>query len=261
MSDAESPSHKKRKVDESYQLDEDNEDNSDGGFIYDCFRCGYSHADDEEGELDCGRNIMAKVGYTNTEDWDSDNWVCQHIPFTEYLREYKPEKTVDKVDSFLVLGELCENLMIFTQTIESDGQSHHLQHYKDENDQFDFKLFENFRGKLKVIQDMSLKKAQEALEKWQRDGNANLVFKELFSGDWKEARSIGRMEKHEGEDKASLNKAYTKLSSIYVSLRDIKHGAYCDRHNNKMIYPDDGDVDVINKKMKEFKLEEFWVKI
>ena len=261
MSDEAGPSQKKQKVEEGYRSDEDHEDDSDGagGFIYDCSRCGYDHADDEEGELDCFRNISAKVGYKNTEDCDFNKWVCQHIPFTEYLREYKPEKLVNKVDSFLVLGELCENLMNYTRTIESDGDSHYVRHYKDENDQFDFKLFETFRGKLKVIQEKSLKKAQEALEKWQRDGNANLVFQELFLGDWKEARSIGRMEKQEGEDKANLNKVYTKLSSIYVSLRDIEHGAYCDRHNNKFISPDEGDVDKINKNMKEFQLEEFWV--
>ena len=261
MSEGEGPSQKKLKGEESDESEEeeDIEDESEG-FIYDCNRCGYDHADDEDGELDCGRNILAKVGYRNTEDWDSSNWVCQHIPFTKYLRKYKPEKKVGKVKSFLVLGELCENLMTYTQTIESDGQSHYLEHYKDENDQFDFKLFEIFCGKLKVIQDMCLKKAQEALEKWQRDGNANLVFKEIFLGNWKEADSIGRLEKHEGEDKDSLIKAYAKLSPIYVKLRDMEHGAYCDRHNNKFIYPDGGEVDEINKNMKEFELEEFWAK-
>ena len=260
MSEGEGSSQKKRKVEESDGSEEDIDDESEG-FIYDCNRCGYDHAGGEEGELDCWRGISAKVGYTNTEDWNSSNWVCQHIPFTEYLRKYKPEKKVDKVESFLVLGELCENLMTYTRTIESDGRSHFLEHYKDENDQFDFKLFEAFRGKLKVIQDMCLKKAQEAMEKWQRDGNANLVFKEFFLGDWKEADSIGRLEKHKGEDKDSLIKAYAKLSSIYVKLRDIEHGAYCDRHNNKFIEPDDGDVDEINKNMKEFELEEYWAKM
>ena len=125
MSEGEGPSQKKRKVEneESDGSEEDNEDESEG-FIYDCIRCGYDHAGGEEGELDCWRGVSAKVGYTNTEDWNSSNWVCQHIPFTEYLRKYKPEKKVDKVGSFLVLGELCENLMTYTQTIESDGRSH-----------------------------------------------------------------------------------------------------------------------------------------
>ena len=67
---------------------------------------------------------------------------------------------------------------------------------------------------------MCRKKAQESLE---RDGNANLVFKNLFTGDWKEAESIGRLEKHEGEDKESLNKAYANLSPVYVSLRESLH--------------------------------------
>ena len=258
MSKGGSPDQKKRKV-EAEDSEEDSE--AEGGFIYDCNQCGYDHADDEDGELDCFRNMSAKVGYTNTDDYDSSNWICQSIPFTEYLRKYKPEEKVNKVESFLVLGELCENLMTYTQTIEKDGQSHFLQHYKDENDQFDFKLFEMFRGKLKVIQDMCLKKAQEALEKWQRDGNANLVFKDLFLGDWKESESIGRLEKQVGEVKAILNKAYAELSPIYVSLRDIQHGAYCDRHNNKFIEPDEGEVDQINKSMKEFQVEEFWTEM
>ena len=46
-----------------------------------------------------------------------------------------------------------------------------------------------------------------------------------------------------------------------MKLRDIEHGAYCDRHNNKFIEPDDGDVDEINKNMKEFELEEYWAKM
>ena len=109
MSEGEGSSQKKRKVEESDGSEEDIDDES-VGFIYDCNRCGYDHAGGEEGELDCWRGISAKVGYTNTEDWNSSNWVCQHIPFTEYLRKYKPEKKVDKVESFLVQGQPHQSL-------------------------------------------------------------------------------------------------------------------------------------------------------
>ena len=190
-----------------------------------------------------------------SEGVGSSQWICESIPFTEYLTRYKPETKVNKVESFLVLGELCQNLRIYTSLIQNYGESYYIQ-----NDHFDFKVFETFRTKLKVIQAMCLNKARESLEKWQRDGNANLVFKDLFLGNWKEAESIGRLEKHEGEDKESLNKTYAKLAPIYVSLRDIEHGAYCDQHRGSMWEPGEEEVDEINQKMKEFQLEDFWAK-
>ena len=163
-----------------------------------------------------------------------------------------------------MLGELCQNLTTYTELIEGYGESWFISNDENEDDQFDFKIFKMFLGKLKVIQDVCLKKAQVALEKWQIDGNANLVFNDLFIGDWKEAESIGRLEKHEGKDKENLNKSYAKLAPIYVSLRDIEHGAYCEQHPRgvkSMIEPDEGEVTEINKIMTEFHLEEFWTKM
>ena len=202
-------------------------------------------ADDTDGfedDIDCG-----------TEGFGSSHWICEDFPITEYLTRYKPETKVNKVESFLVLGELCQNLRIYTSLIQKNGKS-----YLIENDYFDFKVFKTFRAKLKIIQAMCLKKARESLEKWQRDGNANLVFNDLFLGNWKEAESIGRLEKHEGEDKENLNKTYAKLAPIYVSLRDIEHGAYCDQHpkyRGGMIEPFEGEVTKINKIMNEFQLD------
>lgn len=48
-----------------------------------------------------------------------------------------------------------------------------------------------------------------------------------------------------------------------LPLRDIEHGAYCDRHYkmSSMIEPNEGEVDKINKDMKEFQLEEVWTKL
>ena len=255
MSDGE-PSQKKQKVEEIVESDNDSEDESKDES---CNRCGYDHADDGvDGDFDCIRN-WRRVIYTNTEGYNSSEWICEDVPFTEYLKTYKPEKKVDKVGSFLVLGELCQNLITYTQIIKHYGEP------RPDVGQFDFKLFEIFRRKLKVIQDICLKKAQEVLEKWQRDGNGsdNLVFKDLFLGNWKEAGSIGRLEKHEKEDMVNLNTTFRELSTIYVSLRDIEHGAYCDFHPKcgSMIEPDEGEMDQINKNMKEFELDEFWSKM
>ena len=125
------------------------------------------------------------------------------------MRNFKPESKVGSVESFLVLGELCENLMVYTLIIERGEMS----------EIFDFKLFEAFRGKMKVIQDQSLEKAMVALEKWQLNDNVHLVLKDVFTGDWKEAGSIGKLEKHEEDDLAALNKAYAKLSPIFLALR------------------------------------------
>ena len=200
--------------------------------------------DGSEDDIDCG-----------TEGFSSSHWICENFPITEYLTSYEPETKVNKVESFLVLGELCQNLRIYTSLIQKNGESYFI-----DNDLFDFKVFESFRAKLKIIQAMCLKKARESLEKWQRDGNANLVFNDLFLGNWKEAESIGRLEKHEGEDKEILSKAYAKLAPIYVSLRDIEHGAYCDQHRGWMCEPGEEEVDEINQEMKEFQLEDFWAK-
>ena len=118
----------------------------------------------------------------------NDYWhlECEHVPFNKYLRNFKPESKVGSVKSFLVLGELCENLMVYTLIIEMGEMS----------EVFDFKLFEAFRGKMKVIQDRSLEKDKLALEKWQLNDNVHLVFKNVFTGDWKEAGTIGKLEKH-----------------------------------------------------------------
>ena len=235
MSNGESPSNseslKKRKLDDT----DGSEDDSEDGYERSCF---------------------SKI-YTNTEGRSSE-WICENIPFTEYLKTYKPERKVNKVESFLVLGELCQNLRTYTKLIEDHGESWFIRNDENEDDQFDFKIFKTFRGKLKVIQDACLTKAQVALEKWQIDGNANLVFNDFFIGDWKEAESTGRLEKHVGEDKENLNKTYAKLAPIYVSLRDIEHGAYCDQHpkyRGGMIEPFEGEVTKINKIMNEFQLD------
>ena len=217
-------------------------------------------ADGSEDDSECEDMNRSFCIYTNTDDFDSSKWICENIPFTEYLKRYEPETKVSKVNSFLVLGELCQNLRTYTQLIQDYGESWFIRNDETEEDQFDVKIFEIFREKLKVIQDICLRKAQEALEKWQMDGNANLVFKDLFLGDWKEADSIGRLEKHEVVDKESLNKTYAKLAPIYVSLRDIEHGAYCDQHRGSMWEPGEEEVDEINQKMKEFQLEDFWAK-
>ena len=209
MSDGESPSHKKLKVDDMEASEEDIKDEVD---IIDDMEASEKNIMDEYEE-------RQYYNYTNFEYGRSSQWICEEIPFTEYLKKYEPETKVNKVESFLVLGELCQNLRIYTLLIQNYGESYYIQN-DDGEENFDFKVFEIFRGKLKVIQDMCRKKAQESLEKWQRDGNANLVFKNLFTGDWKEAESIGRLEKHESEDKESLNKAYADLSPIYVSLRE-----------------------------------------
>ena len=235
-------------------------DDSPDGFIHDCSRCGYDHANDSSGERDCFRNISAKegYGYGSTDDYYED--YCVHIPFTKYLKNFKPESKVGSVKSFLVLGELSENLMVFTLIIERGGESYFLPDDPEaEDDLFDFKLFEAFRGKLKVIQDRCLEKAKVALEKWQLNDNVHLVFKDVFTGDWKEVGSIGKLEKHEEVDLAALNKVYAELSPIYVALRDMIHGAYCNRHDKySSIMEPHGEVDELNRIMNEFKLNDFW---
>ena len=74
MSNGESPSNseslKKRKLDDT----DGSEDDSEDGYERSCF---------------------TKV-YTNTEGRSSE-WICENIPFTEYLKTFKPERKVTKV--------------------------------------------------------------------------------------------------------------------------------------------------------------------
>ena len=66
----------------------------------------------------------------------------------------------------------------------------------------------------------------------------HLVFEDVFQGDWKEAGSIGKLEKHEEADLAALNKAYAELSPIYVALRDIlTHEAYGEKRGIVFMVP------------------------
>ena len=110
-----------------------------------CSRCGYNHANDSSGERDAS---------DCNDYWHLE---CEHVPFNKYLRNFKPESKVGSVESFLLLGELCENLMVYTLIID-----HGTMGFWDGI--FDVKLFEAFRGKLKVIQDRCLEKAKVALE-------------------------------------------------------------------------------------------------
>ena len=97
------------------------------------------------------------------------------------------------------------------------------------------------------------------MEKWQLNDNVYLVFKDVFTGDWKEAGGIGKLEKHEEVDLAALNKAYAELSPIYVALRDMIHGAYCNRHDKySSIMEPHGEVDELNRIMNAFQLNDFW---
>ena len=232
-----------------------------------CLRCGERHEDDSVEFWDCYYDFNDRVGY-------DDDWNCRYIPFTKYLKEYRPEIKVNSVASFLELGELCENLIVFTQTMERDGRSYFLEPGDGEEGHFEFELLENFRVKLKTVQEGCVKMAKKAVTKWINSTGDNwpklpdlvldLVFRKVFMGgdDWKEAGRIGKFEEHEEHDKALLNKTYAELAPIYAGFRSFEHGAYCDRHNNRgMDEPYLDEVESFNETWVKFQLDEFWSKV
>ena len=91
MSNGESPSNseslKKRKLDDT----DGSEDDSEDGYERSCF---------------------TKV-YTNTEGRSSE-WICENIPFTEYLKTFKPERKVTKV---IIIGFIFKSDIVLNDIV------------------------------------------------------------------------------------------------------------------------------------------------
>ena len=235
-----------------------------------CLRCGERHEDDSAEFWDCYYDFDSRAGY-------DENWNCLYIPFTDYLKDYSPENKVNSVESFLELGELCENLIEFTKTIERDGRSYFLENGNGpyggyEEGHFDFELLESFRCKLKTVQEVCVIMTKEAVRKWiysigEKWKNLpelaiDLVFQNVFQAGeaWKEAETIGKFEENAEYDKVILNKTYAELSPIYVGFRSFGHGAYCDRHNNRGCdEPYLDEVESFKETWKKFQPDEFWI--
>ena len=65
---------------------------------------------------------------------------------------------MSSVDSFLALGELCQNLIRVTKIIEKGGDSPIIQNV------LDFGVFSNFRDKLETIKAKCVAMARNCLE-------------------------------------------------------------------------------------------------
>ena len=187
-----------------------------------------------------------------TEDWETD---CVAIDLPSKLRTYKPEEKCASVNSFLVLFELCENLQVFTKIIEGDSEAF----------LFDSKDFSDFRVKLRKIQKKCIRMAKKSLGVLFPPSLPSLVtdliFEHVFRVSVEESRKpledIVKFEEHNEAAKRILKRTYTKLTSLYVDLRNFKHVAYCDRHLEEDHIPREERED-FSRKLKKFKIEGFW---
>ena len=73
----------------------------------------------------------------------------------------------------------------------------------------------------------------------------------------KPLEDVVKFEEHNEAAKRILKRTYSKLSSLYVDLRNFKHAAWCDRHTDEEHAPT-VKREEFSCKLKKFKLEGFW---
>ena len=196
--------------------------------------------------------------------------VCEFVPVTNYLKNYAPENQVSSVDSFLALGELCQNLIRVTKIIEKGGDSPIIQKV------LDFGVFSNFRDKLETIKAKCVAMARNCLESLMPPVLprlvTSLVLEKMVNDDYEHIGTRAKFEKYTEEEKTVLRNTFESLSSIYVTIRDLaKKCAFCshDRHPAKRIFsfiipsdPNQTEIEVkgreLTLRMVQFEPEEFW---
>ena len=180
---------------------------------------------------------------------------CVAIDLPSKLRTYKPEEKSSSVSSFLVLFELCENFQVFTKVVEGYSEVF----------LFDSEDFSNFRVKLRKIQKVCVKMAKMSLGVLLPPSLPSLaldiIFEHIFrvsaEDNQKPLEDIVKFEEHNEAAKRILKRTYTKLTSLYVDLRNFKHVAYCDRHLEEDHIPRE-ELEDFSRKLKKFKIEGFW---
>ena len=180
---------------------------------------------------------------------------CVAIDLPSKLTTYKPEDNCSTVTSFLVLFELCENFQVFTKVVEEQSEVF----------LFDSKDFSDFRVKLRKIQKACIRMAKKSLGALFTTSlpslAIDLIFEHIFQVSAEDNRKpledIVKFEEHNEAAKSILKRTYSKLSSLYVDLRNFKHVAYCDRHDDEDHNPEE-EREEFSCKLKKFKLEGFW---
>ena len=175
------------------------------------------------------------------------------------------------MNSFLALGELCQNLIRVAKIIEKGGDSLIIHNV------LDFRVVSNFRDKLEAIKAKCVAMARGCLESLMPPILpglvTSLVLEKLLNDDYEHIGTRAKFEKYTEEEKTVLRNTFQSLSSIYVTIRDLaKKCAFCsrDRHSSKLIFSfiipfDPHEFDEIedkgrelNLRMAQFKPEEFW---
>ena len=191
----------------------------------------------------------------DTDSVSSLDTECVAIDLPSKLRTYKPEERCSTVSSFLVLFELCENFQVFTKVVEEQSEVF----------LFDSKDFSDFRVKLRKIQKASIRMAKKSLGVLFTPSlpslAIDLIFEHIFrvsaEDNQKPLEDIVKFEEHNEAAKRILKRTYSKLSSLYVDLRNFKHAAWCDRHSDEDHAPT-VKREEFSSKLKKFKLEGFW---
>ena len=174
------------------------------------------------------------------------------------------------MDSFLALGELCQNLIRVTKIIEKGGDYPIIQNV------LDFGVFSNFRDKLETIKAKCVAMARNCLESLMPPILPRLVtshvLEKLLNDDFEHIGTRVKFEKYTEEEKTVLRNTFESLSSIYVTIRDLaKKCAFCshDRHPARRIFsfiipfdPNETEIEVkgreLTLRMVQFEPEEFW---
>ena len=180
---------------------------------------------------------------------------CVAIDLPSKLRNYKPEEKCASVSSFLVLFELCENFQVFTKVVEGYSEVF----------LFNSEDFSDFRVKLRKIQKGCIRMAKNSLGVLFTSSipsrAIDLIFEHIFQVSDEENRKpledIVKFEEHNEAAKRILKRTYSKLSSLYVDLRNFKHAAWCDRHSDEDHAPT-VKREQFSYKLNKFKLEGFW---
>ena len=180
---------------------------------------------------------------------------CVAIDLPSKLRTYRPEEKCSTVSSFLVLFELCENFQVYTKVVEGYSEVF----------LFNSEDFSDFRVKLRKIQKECIRIAKKSLgvlfTPSLPSSAIDLIFEHIFrvsaEDNRKPLEGVVKFEEHNEAAKRILKRTYSKLSSLYVDLRNFKHAAYCDRHTDEDHAPT-VKREEFSRKLKKFKLEGFW---
>ena len=204
-------------------------------------------------------------------DFGRERVNCKQFYIPEYLRHYYPEDTDEdssddeeneysksnSVKSFLILGELCENLIEYVKTILKKGT-------RGIDSEIESGIFRCFYPKIETIQRNCVKKAKESLERVFMSKMPRLatdiVFENLFKGedDWKNVQQISKFEELSDAELVVLRKTFKILGSIYGTIREIGHRGFCPIHYDAEEFYYGRGLESLVEDMRRFKIDPFW---